>query len=237
MATVWSRYHTEGNSSNTNALMARPNNSTLVTPSSMHREISTELLSFFDIQNSRIASTQYVKLNPIRMGHNKFECLGQVLLSKWRLDTAIVMRPLKVKTMPNAIEPYFSLLGPVFLQESFPQNRQMTTEALNIASKVSRADAKTEELSVVTEPKNEVAQRSTETTRLAIETLIAAFLHFSLSINSKIVSCFFSPLSSAVNDTHGEFSKTLSLTAGFNSALKLAANLGELGVDQLPWAS
>ena len=139
--------------------------------------------------------------------------------------------------MPNAIEPYFSLLGPIFLQESFPQNRQMTTEALNIASKASSADAKTEELSVVTEPKNEVAQKSTETARLAIETLIAAFLHFRLSIISKTVSCFFSPLSSAVNDTHGDFSKTLSLTAGFNSALKLAANLGELGVDQLPWAS
>lgn len=139
--------------------------------------------------------------------------------------------------MPNAIEPYFSLLGPILLLESFPQNRQITTEALNIASRVSSADARTEELSVVAEPKNEAAQKSTETARLAIETLIAAFLHFCLSIISKTVSCFFSPLSSVVNDTHGEFSKTLSFTAAFNSALKLAANLGELGVDQLSWTS
>lgn len=149
----------------------------------------------------------------------------------------MVMRPFKVKAMPNAIDPYFSLLGPILLLESFPQNRQITTEALNIASRVSSADARTEELSVVAEPKNEAAQKSTETIRLAIETLIVAFLHFCLSMIFKTVSCFFSQLSSAVNDTQGDFSKTLSFTAGFNSALKLAANFGEFGGDQPPWTS
>lgn len=140
-----------------------------------------------------------------------------------------MIKPFTVKAIPNAIEPHFSLFGPIFPFDG-SLNRQITTEALNTDNSVSSADARTEELFVVAEAKNEAAQKITEATRLASVTARVAFLHFNLSFISKTVSCFFALLpTSSVNDMQGDFSKTLSFVAGLNSALKWAANLGEHG--------
>lgn len=149
------------------------------------------------------------------------------------MHTVIVITLLTMKATPNPIDPYFSLLGPT-LPFLLSLNRQMTIEALKTARNVSRADAKTAELSIVAEAKKEAAQKITDAIKLATATVKEALLHLRLWLSLGTESCLPSSVSSVVKETQGFFSGMLSLIAGLNSALNATANLG-VSVGESPW--